>query len=108
MPPYEREKVRLGNALAEAMVVLASAQARTGRCVQFEQPSRSLMMVYPPVVAMMKEFGFVAYQRDACVDGAPWRKPLLIVTPCESIGCLIRSVCQGGHCHITLRGPAPE
>ena len=71
IPPCKWEKVRLGNALAEAMVVLASAHARTGRRVQVEQPSRSLMMVYPPVEAIVKEFGFVAYQRDACVDGAP-------------------------------------
>ena len=67
--------MRLGNALAEAMVVFASAQARWGRFVQFEQPARSIMLTYPSVLAMMNEFKFVAYQRDACVDGAPWRKP---------------------------------
>ena len=50
----------------------------------------------------------MAYQRDACVDGAPWRKPLLIVMRCESVGYSIRSLCQGGHSHITLSGPAPE
>ena len=72
----------MGHALADAMVVLASAHARMGRCVQFEQPKRSLMMAYLLVVAMLKAFGFAAYQRDACVDGVPWRKPLLIVTPC--------------------------
>jgi hypothetical protein len=76
--------VRLGNALADVMVTLASAQARIGRPVQFEQPCRSLMLHYPPVTAMMREFRFEAYQRDACVDGAPWRKPLLILTPTES------------------------
>ena len=71
LPKYKEDKVKLGNALAEAMVVLASAQARLGRFVQFEQPARSLMLTYPSVISMTKEFKFVAYQRDACVDGAP-------------------------------------
>ena len=87
--------MRLGNALADATVVLASAQARKGRCTQFEQPKRSLMLDYPPVQAMMEEFGFVAYQRDACVDGAPWRKPQLIITPTETDGRALTSVCHG-------------
>ena len=100
--------MRLGNALAEAPVVLASAQARLGRLVQFEQPARSLMMSYPSVVAMMREFKFVAYQRDACVDGAPWRKPLLIITPTASVGRRLSATCPGGHNHIVLRGPSPQ
>ena len=71
-PPKDKEdKVRLGNALAEAMAVLASAQARLGRSVQFEQLARSTMLTYPSVLSMMKEFKCVAYQPDACVDGAP-------------------------------------
>ena len=45
---YKEDKVRLGNALADATVVLASAQARKGRCTQFEQPKRSLMLGYSP------------------------------------------------------------
>ena len=47
LPKHKEDKVRLGNALAEAMVVLASSQVRLGRFVQFEQPARSLMMSYP-------------------------------------------------------------
>ena len=50
--------MRLGNALADVMVTLASAQARIGRPVQFEQLCRSFMLHYPPVTAMMKEFRF--------------------------------------------------
>ena len=100
--------MRLGNALAEAMVVLASVQARLGRFVQFEQPARSLMLAYPSVLSMMKEFKFVAYQRDACVDGAPWRKPLLIVTPTSAVGRRLSATCPGGHDHIVLRGPSPQ
>lgn len=102
------EKVRLGNALAHATVVVASAQARTGRFVQFEHASRLLMMAYAPLVAMMKEFGFVVHQGDAGADGPPWRKPLLIVTPCEAVGNSIRSLYPGEHSHITRRGLAPE
>ena len=45
--------------------------ARMGRCMQFEQPKRLLMLDYHPAKTMMEEFKFVAYQRDACVDGAP-------------------------------------
>ena len=60
LPKYKEDKVRLGNALAEALVVLASAQARLGRFVQFEQPARSLMLTYPSVLSMTKEFKFVA------------------------------------------------
>ena len=70
-PEYKEDKVRLGNSLADATVVLASAQAPMGRCTQFEQPQRPLMLDYPPVETKMEEFKFVAYQRDACVDGAP-------------------------------------
>lgn len=66
------------------------------------------MLDYPLVEAMMEEFGFVAYQRDACADGAPWRKPLLIITPSNTVGRAVTSVCRGGHPHLTLRGPSPQ
>ena len=108
LPKYKEDKVRLGNALAEAMVVLASAQARLVRFVQFEQPARSLMLAYPSVTSTMDEFKFVAYQRDACVDGAPWRKPLLIVTPTSPVGRRLSATCPGGHTHIVLRGHSPQ
>ena len=36
LPPYKQNKVLLGNALADVMVTLASAQARIGRLVLFE------------------------------------------------------------------------
>ena len=94
--------------MADVMVTLASAQARFGRLVQFEQPRRSLMLSYPPVRSMMREFRFEAYQRDACVDGAPWRKPLLVITPTVKVGVALSATCPGGHEHIILRGPAPQ
>ena len=97
----------MGNALADVMVTLASAQARIGRLVHFELPPRS-MLLYPPVMSMMREFRFEAYQRDACVDGAPWRKPLLVLTPTVKVGLALCATCPGGHKHVVLRGPAPQ
>ncbi len=66
------------------------------------------MLSYPSAVSMTREFNFVAYQRDACVDGAPWRKPLLVVTPTATVGRLLSATCPGGHNHIVLRGPSPQ
>ena len=108
LPQYKQDKVKLGNALADVMVTLASAQARVGRLVQFEQPRRSLMLSYPPVMSMMREFRLEAYQRDACVDGAPWRKPLLVITPTVKVGLALSATGPGGHEHIILRGPAMQ
>ena len=90
------------------MVVVASVQARLGRFVQFEQSARSLMLAYPSVLSMISEFKFAAYQPDACVDGAPWRKPLLIVTPTAAVGRRLSATFPGGHDHIVLRGPSPQ
>ena len=80
-PRCKQEKVQLGNALADAMVALASTQARIRRPAKLKLPARSLMFAYPPVSSMMPEFHVVAFQADACVVGAPLRKPLMVITP---------------------------
>ena len=89
-------------------MALDAVQARLGRFVQFELPARSLMLAYPSAVPMMIEFKFVAYQRDACVDGAPWRKPLLIVTPTAAVGRRLSATYPGGHELLVPRGPSPQ
>ena len=111
MPSYKAEKVRLGNALADVTVVLATAQVKAGMFCEFEQPGRSLMLLYKPIFDMMAEHKFIAYRRDSCLDGAPWRKPLLVITPCAEVGKAIEGACPGGRGHdqhIVLRGPAPD
>ena len=91
--------------------MLASAQAKAEMINEFEQPGRSLMIAYPPIASMMTEHQVVAYRRDFCVDGAPWSKPLLVVTPCAAVGKALESTCPGGRGHdehLVLRGPAPD
>ena len=53
------------------------------------------------------ETGGRAYQRDACADGAPWNKALLLVTATAAAGKRLRATCPGCLQHIQLRGRAP-
>ena len=48
-----REKVTLGNALAEVAIKLCKAQGLAGGLWTWEQPWTSLMWEYPPVKSFM-------------------------------------------------------
>ena len=101
------DKVVLGNALSDVTIVAMTAQHETGSQGQAEQPWTSIMLKYPPFRDFMAKYGYVAYRRDACVDGAPWRKPMAIITCIESVGNKIWATCRGCESHIQLRGMGP-
>ena len=102
----QAEKVKVGNALAEVAAILFKVQHDAGNHVQLEQPARSLMALHPAVKKVLKETSAGAYQRDACVDGAPWRKPLILYTPTKRVGRKLAAECRGCYNHIRLRGRA--
>ena len=84
------------------------ARHAAGNMVQLEQPGKSLMCRFEPVRKAMTETGAKGYQRDACADGAPWRKPLVLYTPSHSVGYTLAAHCQGCESHIPLRGKDPQ
>lgn len=98
------DKVLLGNALSDVTIVAASAQHETGSQAQVEQPWTSIMLKSPPFRDFILKFGFIAYRRDACVDGAPWRESMAIITCVESVGNQIWATCRGCGSHIRVRG----
>ena len=104
----QAEEGRIGNALADVAAVLIKAQHAAGNLVQLELPARSLMILYEPIKNALASTGAVGYQRDACVDGAPWRRPLILYTPTRSVGLRLAAKCPGCKEHIRLRGKAPD
>ena len=44
------------------------------------------MLRCQPFVEMMDELGLEPYWRDACRDGAPWRKPVAVVVADKGVG----------------------
>ena len=99
----QAERVRVGNALAEVAATLMKVQHAAGNLVQLEQPARSLMILYEPIKKALASTEAVGYQRDACVDGAPWRNPLILYTPTRSVGLRMAAKCPGCKDHIRLR-----
>ena len=107
LSPQQADKVRVGNALAEVAAVLMQAQHDAGNLCQLEQPALSLMVEFPKMKKVLADTGCQAFQRDACTDGAPWRKPLMLITATRSVGRRLKSLCRGCKNHIRLRGVAP-
>ena len=68
----QAEKVRLGNALADTAAVFLEVQHKAMNLHQLEQPGRSMVVKYSPVGKALEATGSKGFQRDACVDGAPW------------------------------------
>ena len=101
-------KVRLGNALADTAAVLIEVQHKALNLHQLEQPGRSLMAEYETVKKALKVTGSKGFQRDACVDGAPWRKPLILYTNFDAVGRRIAAKCRGCSSHVPLKGKAPN
>ena len=66
------------------------------------------MPFYEPVAKALTTTESVGFQRDACVDGAPWKKPLVLYTGSKSVGVKIAARCPGCEWHIPLRGKAPD
>ena len=104
----QARQVRTGNALAETAAVLVKAQHAAGNHFQMEQPARSLMVEFEAVKLALQTTGAVGYQRDACVDGSPWRKALVLHTATKSVGRRLAAQCPGCPEHIRLRGKAPN
>ena len=101
-------KVKLGNSLAEIAAALVAAQHAAGNMVQLEQPGKSLMCRFEPIRKALTETGARGYQRNACADGAPWMKPLVLYTPSHSVGHTLAAQCPGCKSHIPLRGKDPQ
>ena len=105
---HKSEKVRLGNALAEVAATLLSAQVKAKGEAELEQPPTSLMRNFGPVAKAIEDTGVEPYIRDACVDGAPWRKPLCLWATSRLAGERFQARCRGGHKHLELRGKNAE
>lgn len=104
----QAEKVRLGNALADVAAILVEIQSKAENLHQLEQPGRSLMISYGTMAKALKTTESEGFQRDACVDGAPWRKPLVLYTSSVSVGARLAAKCRGCTSHRPLRGRAPN
>ena len=101
-----REKVTLGNALAEVAVKLCKAQSLAGGLWTWEQPWTSLMWVFPPVKAFLAAYGVALAYIDVCCFGAPWKKPTGLAANFERILELVR-YCTCVKPHQILRGQGP-
>ena len=82
----EKERIRVGNVLAEVAATMIKVQAKAGNHYQLEQPLKSVMMHLPVVKKAIAETGGHAYRRDAAADGAPWKKPLILITANAAVG----------------------
>ena len=85
-----REKVTLGNALAEVAVKLCQAMSLAGALWTWEQPWTSLMWIYPPVKAFLAKCGEAFAYVDVCSYGAPWKKPTGLAANFKKILELVR------------------
>ena len=108
MNPKQRHQVAIGNALATATAAMINAQHKVGNLFELEQPAGSMMVAFEPIKDVLAATGALAYQRDACADGAPWRKPLLLYTATHEVGRRLVAKCPGCREHIRLRGRAPN
>ena len=66
------------------------------------------MVEFAPVKEALTTTGAAGFQRDACKDGAPWRKPLILYTATRTVGRALTARCPGCPEHIRLRGKAPN
>ena len=107
LSPAQAERVRIGNALAEIAAVFIQTQHDAGNHYELEQPAKTLMLEVPNLKKTITDTGGKPFQRDACADGAPWRKPLLLVTFTTAVGRRLKAVCPGCTSHVRLRGVAP-
>lgn len=103
----QADRVRVGNALAEIAAILMQTQHAAGNHYELEQPAKSLMLEVPTMKKAMAVTGRQPYQRGACADGAPWRKPLLLITATTAVGRRLKAFCPVCTNHIRLRGLAP-
>ena len=69
-----REKVTLGNALAEVATKLCRAMSLVGNLWTWEQPWTSLMWIYPPVKELLTKYCIAFAYVDVCAFGAPLKK----------------------------------
>ena len=108
LTPKQRHQVAIGNALATATAAMINAQHKVGNLFQLEQPAGSMMVAFKPIKDALSATGARAYQRDACADGAPWKKPLLLHTATHEVGQRLVAICPGCKNHVRLRGLAPN
>ena len=101
-----REKVTLGNALADVATKLCQAMSLIGCLWSWEQPWTSLMWIYAPVKAFLTKYCEALAYVDVCAFGAPWKKPTGLATNFDKILLLIR-YCTCTKPHQILRGSGP-
>ena len=106
LSPIRREKVTLGNALAQVAVKLCQAMSLAGCLWCWEQPWTSLMWVYGPVKAFMLKYCEGMAYVDVCFFGAPWKKPTGLAANFKGIEDLSRWCCCVRP-HQILRGQGP-
>ena len=106
MAPRPALQAELGNSLAEVAAILIKAQHKAGNLFQLEQPAGSLMVEFAPAKEALITTGAAGFQRDACKDGAPWRKPLILYTATRTVGRALTARCHGCPEHIRFRGKA--
>ena len=102
----QQEKVRLGNALATVTTYLAMAQVRMKRQWSIEQPGSSIMWLFEPFLAFIREHCLLKVTVDVCAFGAPWKKPTTLAVSFPEAAALARK-CPGCPNHIQLQGMAP-
>ena len=102
-----REKVTLGNALAEVATKLCRAMSLVGNLWTWEQPWTSLMWIYPPVKEFLTMYCIALAYIDVCSFGAPWKKPTGLAANFEKILDLVR-YCTCKKPHQILRGTGPD
>ena len=101
-----RDRVTLGNALAEVAVKLCQAQSLAGGLWTWEQPWSSLMWIYHPVQAFLLKYREGMAYVDVCAFGAPWKMPTGLAANFHAIEELFR-LCTCMKPHTILRGPGP-
>ena len=104
LDPTKSHRVRVGNALAEVAAVLMIAQCKAANLCELEQPGRSLMEHASAMKDALAKTGARGYQRNACADGAPWMKPIVLFTPSADVGRSLVAGCPGCQSHIRLKG----
>ena len=72
--------------MADVAAVLITVQKKAENLHQLEQPGESLMVRYEPMKKALMTTGSTGFQKDACVDGAPWRKPLCLYADSKAVG----------------------
>lgn len=100
--PRAQQKVHRGNLMAAFVLELTLLARTLNLCYWVENPDSSYMWLLRPWIKHGVGRFDACYRFDQCRFNAPWRKRTRIATSTHLRG--VRSLCEGGHSHIQLRG----